>query len=67
MGGARSSTTSSRRRFLGTAAGATGAALGAVALGSNPVNEPSAIKQAELYVEQMAFHLPPGAEPPPSP
>ena len=35
MGGDRSSTTSSRRRFLGTAAGATGAALGAVALGGN--------------------------------
>lgn len=33
----------------------------------DPVNEPSAMMQAELYVEQMAFHLPPGAEPPPSP
>ena len=35
MGGDRSSTTSSRRRFLGTAAGATGVALGAAAFGTN--------------------------------
>lgn len=33
----------------------------------DPVNEPSAMMRAELYVERMQFRLPPGAEPPPSP
>ena len=33
----------------------------------DPVNEPSAMMRAELYVERMSFKLPPGAEPPPSP